>query len=101
MDAVALPVKALHVVPEVVDQFFIVDFIPNTVTYGGLIRESVGVLLARTMKSWFFLILRILISGSAIITPFFPPYIDFLALISPNALETANFPGYTLNGPII
>jgi len=43
--------------------------------------------------------LKALISGSATITLGLPPYLGFLASMSPKVLDTDNLPGKTLNGP--
>ena len=51
---------------------------------------------AKTMKSCSGLILKALISGSAITTSGFPPAEDNLASMSPNVLETESLPGNTL-----
>jgi len=40
-----------------------------------------------------------LISGSAITTYGFPPYLGSFASISPKVLETESLPGKTLGGP--
>lgn len=53
------------------------------------------------MKSVSFVNEKVVISGSALITLSFPPYLGNLASISPNVLETANLPGLTLNGPLM
>ena len=53
------------------------------------------------IKSWFSVILKLLISGIAIITFGFPPYYFSFASISPKVLDTLNQPGITLCGPII
>lgn len=56
--------------------------------------------LARSIKSWFFLISKLIISGYAITTFGFPPNYGILASASPNVLDTDSLPGNTLKGPI-
>ena len=51
------------------------------------------------MKSWFSLISKAVISGSAITTFTFPSYFSSFASISPIVLETESLPGNTLWGP--
>ena len=53
----------------------------------------------RTIKSWSLLILNDFISGSAITTFGFPPYLESLASASPKVLDTESRPGKTLRGP--
>jgi len=47
------------------------------------------------MKSWFSVILKLLISGIAIITFGLPPNYLILASMSPKVLETLSLPGIT------
>jgi hypothetical protein len=53
------------------------------------------------MKSCSDVILKDLISGTAITTLGFPPLFSTLASKSPNVLHTESLPGSTLYGPII
>ena len=56
---------------------------------------------ARNIKSKLFLILKAVMSGSAMTTFGFPSYFGILASMSPNVLDTDNLPGNTLWGPSI
>jgi hypothetical protein len=54
----------------------------------------------KTIKSHIFSsIVNYEISGTALTTPFFPPYFSTFASISPKVLETLSLPGKTLYGP--
>lgn len=68
--------------------------IENPITFN--LNESI---LARTIKSCWFWILKLLISGSATTTLGLPPNYSSFASISPKVLETESLPGKTLIGP--